>query len=130
MSTRERPATIAACWPPAAWHLLMAGERDEAARILTDLVGVLPETPFAVWGSSSSFFLAALDGRDEAAIHVTSQLEEAAHSNEYAAWPSPRLSRCCDARRTLSGGCVSPSRADSSTIPFSLSAILPGVRSR
>ena len=69
----------------AAWHLLMAGERNEATRILTDLVGVLPETPFAVWGSLSSFFLAALDGRDEAAIHVTPQLEEAAHSNEYAA---------------------------------------------
>ena len=63
----------------------MAGERNEATRILTDLVGVLPETPFAVWGSLSSFFLAALDGRDEAAIHVTPQLEEAAHSNEYAA---------------------------------------------
>ena len=63
----------------------MAGERNEATRILTDLVGVLPETPFAVWGSLSSFFLAALDARDEAAIHVTPQLEEAAHSNDYAA---------------------------------------------
>jgi serine/threonine protein kinase len=69
----------------AAWHLLMAGERDEATRILTDLVALLPGTAFAMWGSLSSFFLAALDGRDEAVTHITPQLEEAAHSNEYAA---------------------------------------------
>ena len=69
----------------AAWHLLMAGERDEATRILTELAAVLPATPYAVFGSLASFFLAALRGRDEAAIHVTPQLEEAAYWNEYAA---------------------------------------------
>jgi hypothetical protein len=46
---------------------------------------VLPSTPYAVFGSLASFFLAALHGRDEAAIHVTPQLEEAAYWNEYVA---------------------------------------------
>jgi TolB-like protein/Flp pilus assembly protein TadD len=69
----------------AAWHLEMAGKRDEAVRILTELAALLPATPYAVFGSLASFILAALDGRDEAAMHVTPQLEAAAYWNEYVA---------------------------------------------
>jgi eukaryotic-like serine/threonine-protein kinase len=80
LSERESPVRIF-----AAWHLCMAGERDEATRILTDLAAVLPATPYAAFGSLASFFLAALRGRNEAAIHVTSEVEEAAYWNEYVA---------------------------------------------
>jgi serine/threonine protein kinase len=69
----------------AAWHLAIAGRRDEAKRILRQLAAVLTDTPYALYGSLSSFALAALEGRDEAHIHVTPQLEEAAHWNEYVA---------------------------------------------
>jgi serine/threonine protein kinase len=68
----------------AAWHLAMAGERDQAMRILTDLAAVLPATPYAVFGSLAAFFLAALRGRDESTIHLTPELEQAAYWNEYA----------------------------------------------
>jgi serine/threonine protein kinase len=69
----------------AAWHLGMAGERDEAIRILTEVATALAGTPYATFGSLASFFLAALRGRDEAAMYVTPQLEDVAHWNEYAA---------------------------------------------
>jgi hypothetical protein len=62
----------------------MAGERDQAMRILTDLAAVLPATPYAVFGSLAAFFLAALRGRDESTIHLTPELEQAAYWNEYA----------------------------------------------
>jgi tetratricopeptide (TPR) repeat protein len=69
----------------AAWHLEMAGKRDEAARILADLAAVLPATPYALYGSLASFSLAARRGRDETTTHVTPELEESAHWNEYTA---------------------------------------------
>jgi tetratricopeptide (TPR) repeat protein len=69
----------------AAWNLAMAGERDEAKRILRQLASVLQDTPYALYGSLSSFVLAALDGRDEAAVHVTTSLEDAGRWNEYIA---------------------------------------------
>ncbi|HET9362757.1 MAG TPA: protein kinase [Vicinamibacterales bacterium] len=69
----------------AAWNLAVAGERDEAKRILRQLAAALTDTPYALYGSLSSFVLAALEGRDEAAVHVTTPLEEAGRWNEYIA---------------------------------------------